>query len=80
MSVEAVGDRVSFAKHILEAHRSLLASGSLAYSANTQRLAEGATPFAVARALGIDRKTVLKYAGHLQYQPQHQPKAGLAAE
>jgi putative DNA-invertase from lambdoid prophage Rac len=30
-----------------------------------QRLAKGATPFAVARALGIDRKTVLKYAGHL---------------
>jgi len=36
VSVEAVGDRVSFAKHILEAHRSLLASGSLAYSANTR--------------------------------------------
>jgi len=46
----------------------------------TQRLAEGATPFAVARALGIDRKTVLKYAGHLSYHPQHQPKAELAAE
>ena len=29
----------------------------------TQRLAEGATPFAVARALGVDRKTVLKYSG-----------------
>jgi DNA invertase Pin-like site-specific DNA recombinase len=29
----------------------------------TQRLAEGAAPFAVARALGVDRKTVLKYAG-----------------
>ena len=36
------------------------------------------TPFAVARALGIDRKTVLKYAGHLPYHPQHQPKAALA--
>jgi DNA invertase Pin-like site-specific DNA recombinase len=33
-------------------------------SAITQRLAEGASPFAVARALGVDRKTVLKYAGH----------------
>jgi DNA invertase Pin-like site-specific DNA recombinase len=43
----------------------------------TQRLADGATPFAVARALGIDRKTVLKYAGHLPYHPQHQPKAEL---
>ena len=43
-----------------------------------QRLADGATPFAVARALGIDRKTVLKYAGHLPYHPQHQPKAALA--
>jgi DNA invertase Pin-like site-specific DNA recombinase len=31
----------------------------------TERLGDGATPFAVARALGIDRKTVLKYAGHL---------------
>ena len=29
-----------------------------------QRLAEGATPFAVAKALGLDRKTVVKYAGH----------------
>ena len=44
----------------------------------TQRLANGATPFAVARALGIDRKTVLKYAGHPPYHPQHQPKAELA--
>jgi DNA invertase Pin-like site-specific DNA recombinase len=33
----------------------------------TWRLAEGATPFAVARTLGIDRKTVLKYAGHLPH-------------
>lgn len=33
----------------------------------TQRLADGATPFAVARALGIDRKTVLKYAGHVPH-------------
>ena len=46
----------------------------------TQRLADGATPFAVARALGVDRKTVVKYAGHLPYHPQHQPKAELAAE
>jgi DNA invertase Pin-like site-specific DNA recombinase len=46
----------------------------------TQRLAHGATPFAVARALGIDRKTVLKYAGHLPHHPQHQPRAELAAE
>jgi DNA invertase Pin-like site-specific DNA recombinase len=45
----------------------------------TQRLAEGATPFAVARALGVDRKTVLKYAGRLPYQPQHQPRADLAS-
>jgi DNA invertase Pin-like site-specific DNA recombinase len=30
-----------------------------------QRLAEGATPFAVAKALGLDRKTVVKYAGQL---------------
>ena len=30
----------------------------------TQRLADGATPFAVARALRVGRKTVLKYAGH----------------
>ncbi len=44
----------------------------------TQRLADGATPFAVARALGIDRKTVLKCAGHPPCQPQHQPKAELA--
>jgi DNA invertase Pin-like site-specific DNA recombinase len=29
----------------------------------SQRLADGATPFAVARALGVDRKTVVKYAG-----------------
>jgi DNA invertase Pin-like site-specific DNA recombinase len=34
----------------------------------THRLAAGATPFAVPRALGVDRKTVLKYAGHLPYQ------------
>jgi hypothetical protein len=44
----------------------------------TQRLADGATPFAVARALGIDRKTVIKYAGRLPCQPQHQPDAKLA--
>jgi DNA invertase Pin-like site-specific DNA recombinase len=30
-----------------------------------QQLAEGETPFAVAKALGLDRKTVVKYAGHL---------------
>jgi cysteine desulfurase len=33
----------------------------------TQRIANGVTPFAVARALGIDRKTVLKYAGRLPH-------------
>src|SRR5258708_19322066 len=27
--------------------------------------------------LGIDRKTVLKYAGHLPYHPQHQPNPNL---
>ena len=41
-----------------------------------QRLAEGTTPFAVARALGVDRKTVLKYAG----RPPHYPTAELVAE
>jgi DNA invertase Pin-like site-specific DNA recombinase len=30
----------------------------------SRRLADGATPFAVAQALGIDRKTVVKYACH----------------
>ena len=38
----------------------------------SQRLAEGATPFAVARALGVDRKTVLKYSGHV---PHHNGNA-----
>jgi DNA invertase Pin-like site-specific DNA recombinase len=42
----------------------------------TQRLAEGATPFAVARALGIDRKTVVKYGGHV---PHHNGNAGAVA-
>jgi DNA-binding CsgD family transcriptional regulator len=44
-----------------------------------QRLAEGETPFAVARALGIDRKTVLKYAGHASHHAHHQHKVELAA-
>jgi DNA invertase Pin-like site-specific DNA recombinase len=38
----------------------------------TQRLAEGATPFAVAKALGVDRKTVVKYASHV---PHHNDEA-----
>jgi hypothetical protein len=42
----------------------------------TQRLADGATPFAMARALGIDRKTVLKYAGHV---PHHNGNAEAVA-
>ena len=37
----------------------------------TQRLADGATPFAVARALGIDRKTVIKYAPAALTNTQH---------
>jgi len=46
----------------------------------SQRLADGATPFAVARALRIDRKTVIKYAGRPRHQPQHLLRAELAAE
>jgi len=42
----------------------------------TQRLADGATPFAGARALGIDRKTVIKNAGHL---PHHNGNAEATA-
>jgi len=45
----------------------------------TQRLAEGATPFAVARTLGIDRKTVLKYAGRNGAEARDRPRGAAAA-
>jgi DNA invertase Pin-like site-specific DNA recombinase len=44
-----------------------------------RRMGEGETPFAVARVLGVDRKTVLKYALHRSQADPSGAEATLAA-